>query len=237
MLFNAPLSADRADRLLDLLDLPDGASVMEVGCGRGELLLRLVSRWGCSAVGVDVDEAAITAAQEAASKRALSVDFRCGDAKLLALPQVDLAVCIGATQAYGLGAGAWHNTLRMFSRLVRPGGQMLIGEGFWARTPDPEYLAFLGDNPGIEKTHHENISSAEATGLIPLYAAESNRDEWDDFEWSHRLGIERAAVAHPNDDAIQKRLIRSRAWREGYLKWGRTTMGFGFYLFGVPTSR
>lgn len=236
MLFNAPLSADRADRLIDILDLPDGARVLEVGCGRGALLLRLVRRWGCAAIGVDIDAAAIEAAQASASRQDLAVDFRCGDAKLMAIPQVDLAVCIGATHAYGLGAGAWENTLRVFSRLVRPGGQVLIGEGFWARPPEPEYLEFLGDSPGIEKTHHENITSAEALGLIPLHAGQSSLDEWDDFEWGHRRAIERAAAAQPEDAALQQRLTRSRAWREGYLRWGRGTMGFGFYLLGVPAT-
>ena len=125
----------------------------------------------------------------------------------------------------------------MFSRLVRPGGQILIGEGFWAQPPAPEYLALLGDNPGIEKTHHENITSAEELGLIPLYAARSSPDEWDHFEWSHRLTIERAAAARPDDPALQKRVAASRRWREGYLRWGHTTMGFGFYLFATPTSR
>ncbi|MDG1478509.1 MAG: class I SAM-dependent methyltransferase [Myxococcota bacterium] len=234
MLFNAPLSVDRADRLIERLDLSPADRVLEVGCGRGALLLRLVHRWRCSAIGIDIDDAAVKAAQAQASQTELAVDFRCGDAKMMAIPQVDLAICIGATHAYGLGAGAWENTLRVFSRLVRPGGMMLIGEGFWAAPPAPAYLKFLGDSPGIEKTHHENVSSARRLRLLPLHAEVSSRDEWDAFEHEHHQAIKRAAAAQPGDDVLQQRQTQSQAWREGYLKWGRTTMGFGFYLLGVP---
>ena len=234
MLFNAPLSADRADRLIEGLDLSPAARVLEVGCGRGELLLRLVHRWRCSAIGVDIDANAIKAAQAQASRTEQVIDFRCGDAKMMAIPRVDLAICIGATHAYGLDADAWENTLRVFSRLVRPGGMMLIGEGFWASPPDPEYLEFLGDRPGIEKTHHENIASAKALGLLSLQAEMSSQDEWDEFEHAHHQAIAQAAAAQPEDDALQQRLTQSLAWREGYRRWGRATMGFGFYRLGVP---
>ncbi len=234
MLFNAPLSADRADRLIEGLDLSPADRVLEVGCGQGALLLRLVRRWRCAAIGIDLDAAAVKAAQARASQAELAVDFRCGDAKMMAIPQVDLAVCIGATHAYGRGARAWENTLRVFSRLVRPGGSMLIGEGFWASPPTPEYLTFLGDSPGIEKTHHENIASARALGLLLQHAEVSSRDEWDAFEDAHHQAIERAAAAQPEDDALQLRRLQRQTWREGYRRWGRSTMGFGFYLLRVP---
>jgi hypothetical protein len=35
--------------------------------------------------------------------------------------------------------------------------------------------------------------------------------------------------------ALAEKLAQSRAWRDGYLRWGRETMGFGFYLFLKPT--
>ena len=234
MIFNAPLSSWRADQLIDLLQLSPDARVLEVGCGNGEFLLRTTDRWGCSSIGIDIDADAIAEAQRAAESRNLPAYFQCSDAKLQAPSKVDLAICIGATHAYGLGSGAWRNTLMIFSRLVRPGGLILVGEGYWRKPPDPDYLAFLGDNPGIEKSHRENIASAEAMGLIPMYTSVSNLDEWDHFEWNHRLRIEREGLANPHDPKVQKKVTHSRRCRAGYLKWGRDTMGFGFYLFGVP---
>ncbi len=69
---------------------------------------------------------------------------------------------------------------------------------------------------------------------MPLYATTSNEDEWDDFEWSHRRAIEAEYQAHPVDSDLAAKVNSSRAWRDGYLKWGRTTMGFGFYIFQKP---
>jgi len=234
MQFNAPLSSQRADQLVDLLKLDQSDAVVEVGCGQGALLRKVVARWRCQALGIDIDAAAVHTAQQAAAAQGLAITFRCADAKLLPLRPVELAICIGATHAYGQGARAWHNTLTVFSRLVRPGGQILIADGFWARSPDPEYLSFLGDNPGIEKTHAENIAAAQAMGLIPLYAAQSSPEEWDHFEWSHTLAAERAAMAHPDDTALLQQQQHRRRWQAAYEKWGRDTMGFGFYLLGVP---
>jgi len=64
----------------------------------------------------------------------------------------------------------------------------------------------------------------------------SNDDEWDHFEWSHRMKIEHEAALQPNDPAVAEKLQRSRQWRDGYLRWGRSTMGFGFYLFLKPAN-
>jgi hypothetical protein len=44
MLWNTPLSPQHADLLMDRLDLRPGLRIADVGCGWGELLLRVVSR-------------------------------------------------------------------------------------------------------------------------------------------------------------------------------------------------
>ncbi|MGY8720136.1 MAG: hypothetical protein ACKVI3_20420, partial [Verrucomicrobiia bacterium] len=41
-----------------------------------------------------------------------------------------------------------------------------------------------------------------------------------------------AKLREASDGASLAAIIKaSRAWRDGYQKWGRTTMGFGFYFF------
>ena len=117
---------------------------------------------------------------------------------------------------------------------MRPGGQLLIGEGYWKQPPATEYLQLIGEPVGIYRDHAANISFAEAHGLVATYAAVSNDDEWDHFEWSHRMKIERQCALSPDDPDVKKKLKRSRDWRDGYLRWGRSTMGFGFYLFLKP---
>ena len=41
-------------------------------------------------------------------------------------------------------------------------------------------------------------------------------------------------MARPDSAAAQQQLRHRRRWQAAYEKWGRDTMGFGFYLLGVP---
>jgi hypothetical protein len=83
----------------------------------------------------------------------------------------------------------------------------------------------------LYRDHIENVLFAERKGLVPLYAAVSSDGEWDDFEWAHRRRHEEDAAFCPNTAQAQEDLVQSRRWRDGYLRWGRSTMGFGFYVY------
>jgi SAM-dependent methyltransferase len=238
MMFNIPVSARKADRLIRLLDLAEGSRVFDAGCGEGEFLVRVMEMTGAAGVGVDVDAQSIAAARSKAEARVPpgGWEFREWDLQKEVLEEAafDVAICLGSTHAFGSGEAAYPNTIARLSRAVRPGGQVLIGEGYWRTTPVPEYLELIGEPVGIYRDHEVNVSFGEQQGLVPLYAATSNEDEWDHFEWTHRMRIEQESMLRPDDAEIAEKRRRSRAWRDGYLRWGRSTMGFGFYLFMKP---
>lgn len=238
MTFNCPLSESKAIQLMDVMALETGSRVLDAGCGSGAFLRTLVERHGVYGLGIDLDGEAIKAASQPEIDRRFSshCEFRrisILDAEL-DHEDFDAGLCIGSTHAFGMGESAFPNTIREMTRLVKPGGQILIGEGYWKQPPSPEYLERIGEPVGIYRNHAENIVFAEEKGLIPLYALTSNADEWDHFEWTHRMRIEKAASESPDDPALLQKLKRSRQWRDGYLRWGRDTMGFGFYLFRKP---
>ncbi|MEM8863783.1 MAG: class I SAM-dependent methyltransferase, partial [Chloroflexota bacterium] len=191
---------------------------------------------GASAVGIDINPDLITQAQQKADKRLpnASIEFRTADAlDGLPGPPFDVAICIGSTHAFGQGEQAYPNALMALQKAVRPNSKFLIGETYWKQHPDHEYVEFIGDPVGIYNSHAENVSQAETMGLIPLYALTANQDEWDDFEWSHLMRIEQNAFGKRDDPAVMEAIDRGRRWRDGYLRWGRDTMGFGFYLFAT----
>jgi ubiquinone/menaquinone biosynthesis C-methylase UbiE len=238
MLFNSPLSVEKADRIIQLLELPESGRVLDVGCGAGEFLLRVIERTGAQGLGVDVNDESIEAARERAAGRIDKgkVEFRTADIQETEIEDgtFDLAICLGSTHAFGSGEAAYPNALQKMRDFVCPGGMLLIGEGYWKRPPAQPYLELIGDPIGVYQLHAGNISLGEEHGLIPLYAAVSSEDEWDHFEWSHRMRIEQEGQRHPNNPAVVERVIRSREWQNSYLRWGRSTMGFGFYLFLKP---
>lgn len=237
MLFNNPISSRKADQIISVLDLSTDDHVLDVGCGTGEMLIRIIENASTTGHGIDIDPKSISAAQaNAAGRISQECEFRVADIRDESLEEesFSLAMCIGATHAFDAGRHAYPATIEQLSRLVRPGGSLLIGEGYWKQPPEDEYLKLIGDPVGIYRSHQENITLGEQHGLITLYAIVSSEDEWDHFEWSHAIRIERQAAAAQDDPETTAKLQRSREWRRGYLRWGRSTMGFGFYLFQKP---
>lgn len=231
--FANPLSEAKVDRLLDLLALTPGSRVLDVGCGNAELLLRLIERYQISGIGVEPNTAVVAEAHRRAAARIPPEQLHLHAmpiADFVAEPATfDAALCVGSTHAYG----DYRRTLTALSALVRPGGQLLIGEGFWKRSPDPAYLALLDAQPDEMTTHAENVARAVAAGLTPLYAAVSSDDDWDHYEGLYCRAMERYLAAHPDDPDAPAFRQHIRRWRDGYLQWGRDTLGFALYLFQV----
>ena len=78
-------------------------------------------------------------------------------------------------------------------------------------------------------THLSNVRVAQARGLNVLAAWTSSLDEWDAFEWNYQRIVEVKAAAG-DEDSIS-RLANRREWMDGYLEYGRDTLGYGMYLF------
>jgi ubiquinone/menaquinone biosynthesis C-methylase UbiE len=198
------------------------------------MLIRLAERFGVQGVGIDLSEEAIHEARR--RPRAADLEWIVVDAKSWqAEPEsFDVAMCIGATHAFGLGAGSYERAIQNLAPLVHAGGMLLLGEGYLKQPADSAYRAILGDFPPDEMTHSRNVAVARSHGLIPLSAWVSSEDEWDEFEWSHQREIEQAAVENPADDQLREKLIHRRQWIDAYLLWGRNTLGFGVYLLKKP---
>jgi SAM-dependent methyltransferase len=235
MFMNSPISPARLDRLIRELCISPGHRVLDVGCGSGELLLRVAEAHRCSGLGIDLNEGKIAEAHEAAGRRLAphaNVEFRVQNAAEFSAPSsYDRGLCLGATFAFCMGPSAYERALTGLKGLVTPGGLILVGEPYWKQPPAQKYLELLGDPVGTYRDHTENVLFAEKLGLTPLYAATSSDEEWDDFEWAHRRRFEDRASSNPTSTEALGELESSRRWRDGYLRWGRDTLGFGFYIF------
>lgn len=235
MLFNCPISVEKADLIISILKLKATCRVIDLGCGEGEFLTRIQKASGADCLGLDIDPSCISLAEKKVQQHGLEkrLRFQLADVQEAQLGKnnFDLAVCIGSTHIFGQGEAAYSNSLKKMSDLVKPTGLILVGEGYWKKKPEQEYLDFIGDPVGIYNYHDQNIQQAESLGLIPLYAAISNQDEWDHFEWCFRMKTEYQVIAEPENEMVKKKLDRVRQWNQHYRKFGRITMGFGFYLY------
>lgn len=206
-----PLGAAALDDAIELLDLPPGARVLDVACGRGEVLRRIAARYDVRPAGYDADPALVESAPAE-----LGVELRDTppDATF------DLVVCVASSHAIG----GFPEALGALRGLTEPGGQVLLGEGYWRRPPSDEYLEALGGASAEELPDYPGlIHAAEAAGLTPVYASVAGEADWDRYEWRLILNSERAGAPELRERA-------ERARRRLTLPGGRETLGFALVL-------
>ena len=231
--FANPLSENKLWRMVEMLQLQPEQTVLDVGAGQGELLIRMAEQHGIRATAIELYEGAVAAGKRRAEGRvpADRVVWMQGDAgaeiERLADGSFDAGVCIGSTHALG----GLVPTLQAMSRKVKKGGYLLIGEGYWKQRPSRDYLEALGGAEESElQSHAANVRTAEELGLVPLWSSVTNDDEWDEYEWLYSKSVEDYCHEHPEDPDREAMLDKIRAWRRTYLTWGRDTLGFGLYL-------
>lgn len=214
--FNAPLSERRATGFVDQLALAPGHHALDLACGWGELLLRIVAaRPAATGTGVDTDRAALDRGRAAAARRGLHdrVEFVEADAVTIAA-RGHLVLCVGATHAWGGPAAA----LRALEAHLEPGGVALVGTGFWEREPSDSAVALLGDHPSLGGL----LATARDNGWVVESHETSSLEEWDDFEAGWRAGLEHS------DDTAAHRLADVR--RGEYLEVYRALLGFAWLV-------
>jgi cyclopropane fatty-acyl-phospholipid synthase-like methyltransferase len=216
LVFDAPLSEERAGRLVDALSLAPGRHAVDLGCGWGELLLRVVgSHPAATGTGVDRDRVALDRGRLEAARRGLHERVELVEAELSTFEDHgDVVLCVGAEHALGGAAGA----LRRIRELVAPGGHALFGGGFWERPPGNLARATHGDLPVFD-----GLSAlARGAGLTVELAERSSAEDWDAFEASWRAGLE--ATSDPA--ALALAVERERDYRE----LRRGVLGFGWLI-------
>lgn len=226
----SPLSQEKAAWLIDRLAVRPGSQVLDIGCGPAGLLLDVIAAVGARGIGVDINPAFLARAAAGARERSIEdrLELRCAplNEAVSADERFDALLCLGASQAIGKFADA----LRWSFGALREGGVALFGDGYWQRTPDPAYLAALGATEDELASHAGNAQLARGAGFRVLATTTASLDEWDDYEGRYAAAMERYVAAHPDDPDAPTMAKRIRDWHDAYLRYGRETLGFGFYI-------
>jgi SAM-dependent methyltransferase len=136
---NSWLTSDEQDKFLGWLDIFDGKGpkdktsegtdhkLLDIACGAGGPALRIAETTGCSVVGIDVHEEAISAANSLAGQRGLTelAEFRAADATgrlPFADASFDAITCIDAINHLPNRPGV----LEEWSRLLKKKGKLLF---------------------------------------------------------------------------------------------------------------
>ncbi|MGQ9565722.1 MAG: SAM-dependent methyltransferase [Candidatus Bathyarchaeales archaeon] len=231
-----PLNKERFETLLHLLRLKPNSTVLDIACGKGEFLIRLAEIYHVTGVGVDISPYFVQEAQNKAKKRAPNAPlaFIQLDAKNYQPPPdllFDLTSCMGATWIWN----GYKGTINALKNMTKPEGTIIIGEPYWLKEPDPEYLK--ADNMKKEDyadSHYDNIKTAEATGLKCIYTLVSSQQDWDQYETLCWMAINDYAETNPTDPDLPEILNRHKHEKHVYLQWQRDTLGWALYVFRNP---
>jgi cyclopropane fatty-acyl-phospholipid synthase-like methyltransferase len=226
MRWNTPLSEAHADALIEDLAVGGAGSVLDLGCGWAELLVRVIrsADAACIGTGVDTDEVLL--------ERAAASITRCGLQERISLERcsvtewvqpADRVICIGASHAWGGTVSA----LEALNALVTPGGRILFGDGCWERTPTAEALDIFGKDV---LPLSEVIEQALDTGWRLLTFSTADQREWDDFEASWRRGQEQWLLANPDSPRASELRERLGARLLEYVNAYRGVLGFCYMV-------
>jgi ubiquinone/menaquinone biosynthesis C-methylase UbiE len=199
------MSTAKIDELIELLKLNPEAEVLDIACGKGEILTRLAEHYTITGVGVDISPFAAADAKQKLHERVPN-----GQIEILNMDGADyksdkpfdVTMCIGASWIYKGHQG----TLRAMKSMTKAGGLILVGEPFWIKEPVEAYLAVV-----------------------------SSQDDWDRYETLQWYAATKFAEENENDPDVPEILNRVAQGQTNYLRWGRDTLGWAIYLFKNAT--
>ena len=195
------------------------APVLDLGCGRGEML-QVFREAGITARGIDSNDDSIALCQ------ANGLDAEKADlfAYLSALPDASLGGVICCQVVEHLPPARLPEMIRLVHAKLRTGGLVAI------ETPNPECLAIFATHFYIDPTHRHPIPPA----LASFYLEEAGFG---------RIEIERLSPAIESMPSLAElpEAFRKRIFRQPRLRrvWNQAGMNLGLIngLGGRPTSR
>ncbi len=122
-----PWSTPFAEYLLSRLDLPTGASVLDVACGTGLPTFYLAHRVGPTGrvVGLDLSEAQVARARAVQASHLPWAQFRCGDVRDVP-PDLGTFDRITGNLAFMFFRPDRQRALMQLVRFLKPGGQLVL---------------------------------------------------------------------------------------------------------------
>lgn len=210
-----------------------GSRVLDLACGKGEMLCRWAEWLGSGGVGVDLSPVFSAAARARAVELGVAgrIEIVEGDAAThrAEAGAFDVVSCIGATWIGGGLVG----TVELMRPALRPGGTLLVGEPYWIDPPPPEALVAYGFGPDDYASLEGTFERLDAAGLELVEMVLASPESWDRYEAAQWLAVTDWLAANP-DDPDHAAMVKFREeGRRNYLRWGRRYLGWGVFATRV----
>jgi cyclopropane fatty-acyl-phospholipid synthase-like methyltransferase len=204
--------------------------VLDIGCGKGWMLLRLASRFDFRATGLEISRHFAAQAREQVASEKLSdrieivednaADYRVEPASF------DVVMCIGASFALG----GFESALDWMARAAKPGGAIAIGEVFAKELPMPAELLtdpmFRRDYP--ERTLSQTVEIMRSHGLALRGLIEASTDDWNRYNSLHWQAAMDWALENRTLPEAARMMDPAGQWRE--LDFQRRYLGWAIFV-------
>ncbi|MBA3618263.1 MAG: class I SAM-dependent methyltransferase [Actinomycetota bacterium] len=201
--------------------------VLDLACGKGEMLCRWAREFGCAGVGVDLSEVFVRAARRRTEELGVAdrVVIEQGDAATyrFASGAFDIASCIGATW---IGDGV-AGTIDLLRNAVTSAGLLLIGEPFWQEAPPAEAEEGIGGRPGAFTDLPGLLDEFDAAGTDLVEMVLADQHSWDRYVAAQWWNLRHWLDGRPGDPLapeVRQFLDHSRRvhlnYQRRYLGWG-----------------
>ncbi len=225
-----PYTSEKLATLGAALRLKQGARILDLGSGSGEMLCTWARDHGITGLGIDMSPLFCSQAVQRALELGVAgqVEFIHADAAgYVAAEKVDVAACVGATWIGGGVAG----TIDLLAKSLCSGGIILVGEPYWLRVPPSEDIAKGCGVTSIADflTLPELTGSFGQLGYDVVEMVLANQDGWDRYEAAKWLTMRQWLEANPDDDLAADVRARLTVEPRRYVSYTREYLGWGVF--------
>jgi ubiquinone/menaquinone biosynthesis C-methylase UbiE len=144
-------SARFRKRLADLVAAQVGDVLLDVGCGTGDLAMRLAKQVGPtgSVTGIDAAPEMIARARQKARRQRRALDFRVEPVEALSFPNQTFDGVVSSLVFHHLPGDLKQQALQSIARVLKPGGKVTIIDFM---SPTGQMSGHAGDAEGLSFT-------------------------------------------------------------------------------------
>lgn len=228
-----PFTQDKLMTLGAACRLQAGATVLDLACGKAEMLAQWAHNYRITGIGVDISTVFLDAGRARIAELGLGERVHLVEqdaATYTSDMQFDVVSCIGATW---IGNGLV-GTLRLMQKQVKSDGILLVGEPFWNEPPTDDVLKALkvgaDDFVSLEATF-DRISDA---GFEVVEMVAADLDSWDRYEASQWRTLDDWLRTHGHEHPLAAEVKQMKEHgREAYIRYGRRYLGWAVFVLRV----
>lgn len=195
------------------MQLNEQSEVLDLGCGKAELLTRIAEAYGCQCVGVDSNSSSLSLARQPSRGVVNLVEADMTTFIEENKSEYDGILCIGSIRE-----GQQESTIAKLSSFLKSRGQtscqgscLLIGELVWVHTPSAEFLAHMGIEQTAYCTLDQLTAMCQSNGLEVVLSTSQSLEEYETriLQNIEHWGSQSENASDPDYDVIMN---RSRSW-------------------------